>query len=234
MNFTAIAAALLALVSAASAASAATPAHNGADPGEWTMDFDAAKALASETGRPILLNFTGSDWCGWCIQMDRRVFSRDAWKEHAKDHLVLVWIDFPRNKSLVPEQFVSRNGQLAREYGVEGYPTYVLLDSDGQTVLGRAGASADASPDSFIRDLETIRLTSPKYVEALRAKLSPVQRAELDSAGKTLEETRKKLADWIQTGPVRNDANTALFDGMRGEIDRAEAAYLLLLKSTAP
>ena len=64
MNVKSIAAVLLAFAFAASAASAAAPAHDGATPGEWTMDFDAAKSLAADTGRPILLNFTGSDWCG--------------------------------------------------------------------------------------------------------------------------------------------------------------------------
>lgn len=234
MNVKSIAAVLLAFAFAASAASAAAPAHDGATPGEWTMDFDAAKSLAADTGRPILLNFTGSDWCGWCIQMERRVFSRDAWISHAKENLVLVWIDFPRNKSLVPEKYASRNAELARTYGVQGYPSYVLLDSDGKTVLGRTGATADASPDSFIRELETIRLTSPKSVEAIRAKLAPKQLAKLDSAGKSLDEARQKLDDWIQTGPVRNDANTALFNEMRENIDRAEAAYLRILKSSAP
>ena len=85
---------------------AASPATEGAKVGEWTMDFDAAKTLAKEKNLPILMNFTGSDWCGWCKVMDRSVFSKPKWDAYAKKNLVLVFIDFPQNKALVPMHFV--------------------------------------------------------------------------------------------------------------------------------
>ena len=77
-------------------------ATSGAELGKWTMDFDAAKTLAAEKEVPILINFTGSDWCGWCKLMDREVFSKAEWQQYAAESLVLVWIDFPRDKALVP------------------------------------------------------------------------------------------------------------------------------------
>ena len=207
------------------------PDIDGARPGVWTMDFEAAKVLAARTQRPLLLNFTGSDWCAWCKLMDRQVFSLDDWRNYAKDHWVLVWIDFPRDSRLVPETFAPRNQALSRRFEVRGYPTYVLLDPDGQTVLGRTGASASHTPESFIQTLDLLLLTSDKSVAALREKMTPVQREQLDAARAAMEAAIRKLEDWIQTQPERTEPNTALFEAMNAEIVRTEEAYLALLKA---
>ena len=130
------------------------PAMKGGGNGVWTQDIDAAKELAKEKGLPLFLNFTGSDWCGWCMLMDRQVFSTAEWKRYAKDSLVLVTIDFPKNERLVPKKYVERNQALAKTYRVSGYPTYVLLSSDGQKTLGRFGASEDATPQKFISGIK--------------------------------------------------------------------------------
>ena len=219
------------LMAALASGAAAAPATEGAAPGEWTMDLGAAKALAAETDRPLLLNFTGSDWCGWCRMMERQVFSQEAWQTYAKDHLILVWIDFPRDKSLVPEAFVERNAQLMKEFEVGGFPTYFLLDPDGQTRLGQAGASREATPQSFIATLEDLLLASDKSVAALKAAMTDAQKVELDAAREAKEIAEKKLQDWIQTEPEETEENNAAFLGMRDEIERASAAYLQLLRA---
>ena len=212
---------------------AAAPATNGAAPGEWTMDFDAARALAAEQGRPILLNFTGSDWCGWCRLMERQVFSQDAWRQYAQKNLVLVWIDFPKDKALVPEAFVERNAELMRQFEVGGFPTYFLLDSDGATRLGQTGAERDATPQSFIAALENIRLTSDKSIAALKANMTEEQKAEFDAARDARDLATRKLQDWVAAEPEQTDENDALYASMRDEIERAEAAFLQLLKAAA-
>ena len=159
MRMQAVCAAMIAAV--ALTLSAATPAIKGAKVGEWTMDFDAAKALAEEKNLPILINFTGSDWCGWCKLMDREVFSKAEWQAYARENIVLVTIDFPRDKTLVPMHFVARNQKLSEAYGVQGYPTYIVLGSDGATRLGQLGASRDASPSSFIGELKKVTAKKP-------------------------------------------------------------------------
>lgn len=212
---------------------AAAPATNGAAPGEWTMDFDAARALAAEQGRPILLNFTGSDWCGWCRLMERQVFSQDAWRQYAQKNLVLVWIDFPKDKSLVPEAFVERNAELMRQFEVGGFPTYFLLDSDGTTRLGQTGAERDATPQSFIAALENIRLTSDKSIAALKANMTEEQKAALDAARDARDLATRKLQDWVAAEPEQTDENDAVYASMRDEIERAEATFLQLLKAAA-
>ena len=203
----------------------------GAVPGEWTMDFDAAKALAAETGRPLLLNFTGSDWCGWCRLMDKQVFSQEAWKAYAREKFILVWLDFPQDKTLVPEAFAERNRQLMQEYEVGGFPTFILLDADGQTRLGQAGAARDITPERFIATLEDVLRASDKAIATLKEKLTDEQKTALDEAQADLDLARQKLADWIATEPEPSEENNALYESMRDEIQRAEASFMDLLKS---
>ena len=145
-----------ALLSAAPLAAKVDVDIDGAKPGVWTMDLKAAKAMAAEKDLPLFINFTGSDWCGWCILMDKEVFSKEEWQNHAKENLMLVWIDFPQDKKRVPEKYVERNKKLAEENGVKGYPTYIVLNSDGKTRLGDLGASRDATPEKFIKQVNAL------------------------------------------------------------------------------
>ena len=162
------------IASASLALWAAAPAAKGAKAGEWTMDFEAAKALAKEKNLPILLNFTGSDWCGWCKLMDKQVFSKPEWETFARKDLVLVFIDFPRDKTLVPMHLVSRNEALSRQFGVEGYPTYILLAADGSTRLGQLGASRDATPGAFIADIRKLTGKAPAAQAPAPAPAAPM------------------------------------------------------------
>ena len=143
-------------------------AKKGAEVGVWTQDFDAAKKLAAEKKLPLFVNFTGSDWCGWCKLMDRQVFSTAAWKDWAKDKLVLAYINFPRNAKLVPKEYVQRNNDLQRKFHVRGYPTYIILYTDGETVWGQLGASRDANPEDFIAKVEKILSEQPAFGPRVR------------------------------------------------------------------
>ncbi len=145
----------------ASSALAAKPDTDGARIGVWTQDYDAAVALAKTNNLPLMLNFTGSDWCGWCKLMDRQVFSTKEWEKWAKENIVLAFIDFPQKKSLVPEKYVDRNRALSKKYGVRGYPTYVVVDPESGTTIGTLGASRDAAPKKFIAELENLLLQRP-------------------------------------------------------------------------
>ncbi|MGJ8649263.1 MAG: thioredoxin family protein [Opitutaceae bacterium] len=100
----------------------------------WMTDFEAAKAKAKAENKPMLLDFTGSDWCGWCIKLDREVFSQDAFKEYANASLVLVELDFPSKKIKQSEELVKQNKALAEKYGIRGYPTILILSPEGKLV----------------------------------------------------------------------------------------------------
>ncbi|PIV64217.1 MAG: thioredoxin family protein [bacterium (Candidatus Ratteibacteria) CG_4_9_14_3_um_filter_41_21] len=114
---------------------------------EWLTDFNQAKEEAAEKKLPILIDFTGSDWCSWCIKLDQEVFSQNEFKEYAKDHLVLFLADFPgkRGKKLAAE-VKAQNEQLFKTYDIKGYPTILLLDASGKVIAqtgyrpGGAGA----------------------------------------------------------------------------------------------
>ena len=109
----------------------------GSEGGGWLTDFEKALKQAEEKDRPILVDFSGSDWCGWCIKLDKEVFSRDAFKEYAKDNLVLFLADFPSRKE-IPREVKEQNEKLAKKYGIRGFPTVLLLDAEGD-VIARTG-----------------------------------------------------------------------------------------------
>lgn len=115
-----------------------------AQEGGWTQDFAAAKARAKAEQKHLLLDFTGSDWCGWCIKLDKEVFSQAAFADGAPQQFVLVKLDFPRDESLVTAETKEQNEKLQKQYGVRGYPTILLTDAEGrpyaQTGYQRGGA----------------------------------------------------------------------------------------------
>lgn len=108
-----------------------------AAPAKWLTNWDEAVKQSKKTGRPILADFTGSDWCGWCIRLNREVFSKPEFTKWATGKVILLKLDFPRQRRLpVAEQ--RQNARLARQYRVEGFPTILFLNHKG-TVLGQSG-----------------------------------------------------------------------------------------------
>lgn len=193
----------------------------GAKLGQWTMDYDAALKLAKSSKQPMVLNFTGSDWCGWCKIMDKNVFAKDEWKKYAAKNAVLVTLDFPRDKSIVPAAFVSRNNELKKKFGIRGYPTYVIVDSDGSTVLGRLGAGRDKTPSSFIDEFKnTVRMSSTA-VDAF-AKQNPGKAKAYAAAIKEFKDSKKALSDWIATKPKRNEENDKKYQAFKARIAKAQ------------
>lgn len=197
-------------------------ALEGAKIGEWTMDFEAAKQIASEKKVPLLLNFTGSDWCGWCMLMDRQVFSKPAWKQYATKNAMLVTLDFPRDSSIVPEKYADRNNELRDHFDVSGYPTYLVLDSDGNTVLGKLGAGKEKTAKSFIEEFKDVIRFSESSIEAKVQALGPEKGEAYKGAIAALKKTEKDLNDWITTRPIRNDENTAKYEKFLADIKAAK------------
>ncbi len=151
---------------------------DGATTGKWTMDFEAAKKLAAEKKLPILLDFSGSDWCVWCKVMEDNVFTKPEWAAYATNNLVMVLLDFPKDKTLVPEKYVERNEALKTEFDAKGFPTFVVLDDDGETELGRLTAGRDKTPASFQGELQSLFSNRPAAKAKYAESLSPEARAE--------------------------------------------------------
>lgn len=119
----------------------------------WEDDFDKGLAKAKAAGKPALVDFTGSDWCGWCKRLDAEVFSKKEFKDYVKDKFQLVEVDFPQIKPL-PKKKAEANQAVAEKYNIRGYPTVVIVDGDGKE-LGRLGY-VEGGPKAFIAELEKV------------------------------------------------------------------------------
>lgn len=93
----------------------------------WLVNVDEAYALSQKTGKPILANFTGSDWCGWCKRLTKSVFIHDEFKDWAKKNVVLLELDFPRRKQ-IPQAIKQQNASLKQAFSIRGYPTIYVFD----------------------------------------------------------------------------------------------------------
>ncbi len=99
----------------------------------WLTDFAKAQAAAKAGDKLLLVDFTGSDWCIWCKKLHAEVFTRPEFEQYAERNLVLMTADFPRSKPLSAE-VKKQNQELAEKYGVQGFPTVVVLNGDGKQV----------------------------------------------------------------------------------------------------
>lgn len=119
----------------------------------WLSDLSKAQAEAKANHKLLLLDFTGSDWCIWCKKLDAEVFSKPEFQSYAKDHLVLMTVDFPRRSPLTPE-VKKQNEELAQKFGIQGFPTIVVLNGAGKQVgeLGYQPGGASA----FVQELQKL------------------------------------------------------------------------------
>jgi thioredoxin-related protein len=120
----------------------------------WKTDFEDAKAEAKAKNKHILIDFSGSDWCHWCVKLDKEVFTQAAFKGYAKDNLILVLADFPSDKSKQSAEQRKQNEQLAKEFGVRGFPTVFILSPEGK-VVGKTGYQA-GGPEKYIEHIKGI------------------------------------------------------------------------------
>lgn len=111
----------------------------------WSTDYTTSIAQAASQKKPVLLEFTGSDWCPPCMKQNNDVFEQPAFEEFAKNNLVLVKLDFPRSKPQDPE-IKQRNQQLAAQYQVQGFPTVILLNAEGKELAREVGYKGGGVP----------------------------------------------------------------------------------------
>jgi protein disulfide-isomerase len=116
--------------------------------GEWETDYAKALAKAKAENKRVLLNFTGSDWCGPCIEFRKRVLSRPDFAAYAEKNLVLVEIDYPKRKEQ-SAALKSQNEKLSAQYGIDekGFPTIVLLESNGKAAREFTGYDGSTAAD---------------------------------------------------------------------------------------
>lgn len=157
-------------------------------PKGWVTNvFDAVKE-AETSNKNIFIKFTGSDWCGFCKQLDAKVLKHKAFMDYAKDNLVLLYVDFPMNVDLDDWQAL-HNEYLKEIFGVQGYPQVVVLKPDLQLAL--ITGYRDNTPEQYIKHLqednlsETISTEENKEIAAELTELFKVVKEELDKVGKS-------------------------------------------------
>ncbi len=125
---------------------------NAVTNGIWTTYSNEALDRAKKENKHILMDFTGSDWCGWCVKLDKEVFSQPEFISYATNNLVCIKVDFPSKKQISAEQ-KKINDKLAKDYGVRGFPTIYILKPDGKTVVGKTGYKAGGSA-AYVKHLQ--------------------------------------------------------------------------------
>lgn len=121
---------------------------------KWFTNYEEATRLAASEKKPLVINFTGSDWCGWCIRLNKEVFSQQEFVDYAAKNLVLLKLDFPR-KTELPAAEKEQNQKLAKQYKIQGFPTIIVLDANAKQT----------------GELGYVRGGPAKWLEALEAEL---------------------------------------------------------------
>ena len=159
-----------------------------ADDKLWVNEFENAKQTAAKEGKDLLIDFTGSDWCSWCIKLHKEVFDLDAFKTAAPKNFVLVELDYPRDKSKLSKEVQDQNEKLQTQFAIQGFPTILLADAAGrpyaQTGYQQGGAEA------YVKHLDELRAVKVKRDEAWK-KAEGAQGAE---KAKFLAEGLKAIA----------------------------------------
>lgn len=124
----------------------------------WLGNFDDAKNQAVQQHKRILINFSGSDWCGPCIRLRSEILETETFEAYAKDHLVLVRADFPRQKkNQLSKEQIKLNEALADKYNAEGKFPYTLLVDETGKVLKSWDGFPNETPDQFVDEVSAVR-----------------------------------------------------------------------------
>ena len=144
--------ALVALCVCASVAATAAKLSKSV-PSGWDEDFAAAQKAAAAGDKYILLAFSGSDWCGWCVKMDKDIYSDKKFVREAKKDFELVLIDMPQDQNILSPLAKKQNRGLLKKYGIRGFPCSILVHPDG-TEAKRFGGYQSGGPEAFLKALK--------------------------------------------------------------------------------
>jgi len=122
---------------------------------EWTTDYKAALVQAKAQNKLVLLDFTGSDWCGFCQLLDKEVLTQPAFKDFADKNYIQVTVDFPHQKPMA-DDLKKQNDTLGKQFKIEGYPTLIVLNADGKELGRQVGYGPGIGTGAIIARLKSI------------------------------------------------------------------------------
>ena len=122
----------------------------------WGTDYKAALAQAKAQNKLVLLDFTGSDWCGYCKLLDKEVLSQQAFKDFADKNYVAVTLDYPHD---VPQTDAvkQQNDDLAKQFNIDGFPTLIVLNADGKELGRQVGYDPGSGTDAVVAKLKSFK-----------------------------------------------------------------------------
>jgi thioredoxin-related protein len=183
----------------------------------WSSDFAAAKKEAAVSKKDLLIDFTGSDWCGWCIKLNKEVFSQEPFKVGVKDKFVLVELDYPQDKSKLSAETIKQNEELQKKYPVQGFPTILLTDADGKP-YATTGYQA-GGPEAYVKHLDELRAkklvrdesfaTAAKAVGVEKAKALVAALAAMGLEDAMIAEFYGDVAEQIKTADPKDETGFA-------------------------
>jgi thioredoxin-related protein len=200
-------------------------------PDLWFADFDKAVDEAKKQKKDLLVDFTGSDWCGWCIKLDEEVFKHESFLTGAQKHFVLVKLDFPNAeeiKAKVPNP--KRNQELQEKYQIQGFPSILMMTVDGE-VFGKSGY-APGGPEKYLEMVTEKATVAKKRLVEIKELATKFAAADEKAADGMLETATNLLAGMTaddvgadKLGPIVKKAVNST------KADFAEKAVTALVKS---
>lgn len=147
--------------------------------GYWFIDAEKAFEVAKKENKSVIMNFTGSDWCGWCIKLEGEVFSKREFSKEALKEFVFIKLDFPSDKSKQTKEEIEQNEKLKTKFGVSGFPSIYICDSQGRP-FAKTGYQA-GGPEKYLAHVKGFRqkLVERNELLALAAREKGDKKAEL-------------------------------------------------------
>jgi thioredoxin-related protein len=210
---------------------------------DWELDIDVALAASKQDGKYLLLDFTGSDWCPPCIRLEKEVLSQESFLVETSKQFHRVKLDFPQNQLLVPAKLMEKNQEWMKRLGVDGFPTIVLIDSEGRP-FGFLGYQA-GGPQPYLAELQK-RLAAKARFDQLLEQANAAEGAEratlLDQSLEALDleigkNHYKEIVETILA--LDSEHQVGLREKYRGDLDAEQrkailADLLLMVRLRSP
>ena len=217
---------------AAAALAAATMFAATSTPKGWTDDYDAALSRASAEGKLILVDFSGSDWCGWCKKLDKEVFSKEEFLGAAAAKYVLLMVDSPRDNSLLSDKAKEQNPKLVEKFGIKGFPTVLVLDAKGEELVRIM--EQEHEPAKYLEMLESEIRDAPdvkKYIRPIEDILNRHDKemeSDMEAIGKEIAEKFQKPSENATNEERRRLQKEAMAYGQKAFLQKLEEKYIPL------